>query len=114
MSCRTSNTVLRCIEGSRMPGELYRVMMVVGVRLSPSRSRGARVMDCVQETPGSGFQVIPLPKSYSVSRKVGIPVWGFQSSSSFSQILLDRVPEKNNVALQIELCLGKITLGRKL
>lgn len=71
-------------------------------------------MDCVQEIPGNGFLVIPLLRSYSVSRKVGIPVWGFQSSSSFSWILLDRVPEKNNVALQIVQCLGKITLGRKL
>lgn len=59
------NAVLKCAEGSRMPGELYEVMMVVrvGLSLSRSRGRGARVMDCVQETSGDGFQVIPLPRS---------------------------------------------------
>lgn len=34
------NAVLKCTEGSRMPGELYEVMMVVRVGLSLSRSRG--------------------------------------------------------------------------
>lgn len=34
-----------------------------------------------------------------LNKKFGIPVLGFQSSSPFSQILLVKVPERNNVAL---------------